>query len=82
MAMAKQSRITAKYQVTIPKEVRERLKLQVADTIEWRVREDGRVYVTPAEAPIAEYKGAIRVGRGDIRKDIEKARDAMVDRHR
>ena len=80
--LLKQSKITAKYQVTIPKEVRERLKLQVAAAIEWSSGEDGRIYVTAAATPIAEYKGAIRVGRGDIREDIERARDAMVDRFR
>jgi len=80
--LLKQSKITAKYQVTIPKEVRERLKLQAAAAIEWASGEDGRIYVTAAGAPIVEYKGAIKVGGGDIREDIEKARDAMARRSR
>lgn len=42
-----QSRITAKYQVTIPRQVRERLTLQVADAIEWSESADGRIYVAP-----------------------------------
>jgi|APSaa5957512622_1039677.scaffolds.fasta_scaffold161467_2 AbrB family looped-hinge helix DNA binding protein len=82
MALRKQSKITAKYQITIPKQVRELLKLQVADALVWQTGEDGRIYITAADAPIAEYKGAIRVGRGDIGEDIDKARDAMVDRFR
>jgi hypothetical protein len=46
------------------------------------VAEDGRIYVTAAEASIVELKGAIKVGRGDIAADIERARDEMVDRFR
>ena len=80
--LLKQSKITAKYQVTIPKEVRDRLKLQSAAAIAWTRGEDGRIYVTAAETPIAHYKGAIQVGRGDNRQDIEKARDAMAHRRR
>jgi AbrB family looped-hinge helix DNA binding protein len=79
--VVKQSKITAKYQVTIPREVRDRLKLKVADAIVWNER-DGNIYITAAEFPFAKYKGVIKVGRGDIGKDIEKARDAMADRLR
>ena len=80
--LSKQSKITAKYQITIPKEVRERLKLRVADAIQWQSGEDGRIYITAAEMPIAEFKGAIKVGRGEIAEDIETAREAMVERFR
>ena len=79
--VVKQSKITAKYQVTITREVRDRLKLKVADAIEWN-EADGRIYVTAAEFPIAKFKGAIKVGRGEIGKDIEKARESMADRFR
>jgi AbrB family looped-hinge helix DNA binding protein len=81
-ALSKQSKITSKYQVTVPKAVRERLKLGAADVLTWQVAEDGRIYVTAAEAPITELKGVIRVGHGDIAADLEKARDAMVERFR
>ncbi len=39
-----QSLITSKYQITIPKSVREKLKLAVHDAIEWKI-EDDRVAV-------------------------------------
>ncbi len=77
-----QSRITAKFQVTIPREVRERLKLQVADAIEWNESEDGRIYVAPAANPILKLKGSIKVGRGDVRKDVAHGREAIAKRYR
>lgn len=79
---SKHSKITAKHQITVPREVRDRLKLGPSDRIQWRCAEDGRIYVTIAEAPIAQYQGAVRVGIGDIQADIEAARDAAVDRYR
>lgn len=80
--LSAKSKITAKYQVTIPRNVRERLKLQVADAIEWSEAEDGRIYVAAAAAPILQLKGAITVGRGDIRRDVRAARTAIADKHR
>ena len=75
------SKITSKYQITIPREVRERLKLKVADAIEWKT-EGERIYVVPVDKPILKHKGAIHVQPGDIGEDIEQARRAMADRYR
>ena len=76
-----ESRITSKFQVTIPRAIREQLKLKVADTIDWQV-EDGRVYVTPTEKPFLQYRGAIKTGPGEIEKDIRKARELRAARYR
>jgi len=73
------SKITSKYQVTIPREIRQQLKLRVADAIEWKV-EDSRVYVEPVDKPFLQYKGAIKVGPGDIKEDIQKARKERARR--
>jgi len=67
------SKITSKFQVTIPRETRRRLKLNVADSIEWKI-EDRRVVVEPVSKPFLAYSGIVKVGTGDIRRDIEKAR--------
>jgi AbrB family looped-hinge helix DNA binding protein len=75
------SKITAKYQVTIPRPVREKLKLHIADAIEWKM-EDDRVYVEPVRKPFLQYKGVIKVGPGDIADDILKARRARAQRFR
>jgi bifunctional DNA-binding transcriptional regulator/antitoxin component of YhaV-PrlF toxin-antitoxin module len=72
-----QSKITSKYQVTIPKAVRSRLKLSVKDGLEWHFSE-GCVTVAAAKKPFLAYRGVVRVGKGDIRKDIEEARRAAV----
>lgn len=76
-----ESKITAKYQVTIPRAIRDQLKLKVADTIDWQV-EGGRVYVTPTEKPFLRYRGAIKTGPGDIKEDIRKARELRAARYR
>ena len=73
--IAKKSRVTAKYQVTIPREVRELLKLHVADAIEWKSAEDGRIYVAPVEQPFLKLMGSIKTGPGDPVEDVKKARE-------
>lgn len=74
------SKITSKYQVTIPREIRQQLKLHVSDAIEWKV-EDSRVYVEPVSKPFLRHKAAIKVGPGDIEADIQKAREERARRY-
>jgi len=81
-SLLKQSKINSRHQVTIPREVRERLKLGESAVIEWTSGEDGRIYVSASRAPIAEFRGAIKVGRGDTGRDLEEAREARVSRNR
>ena len=69
------SKITSKFQITIPGEVRERLRLHVADAIEWKL-EGERIYVEAAEKPFLKHRGVIEVGEGDIKQDIEQSRAA------
>ena len=57
------------------------MKLKVADAIEWKT-EGERIYVVPVDKPILKPKGAIHVGPGDIKEDIEESRQAMADRYR
>ena len=73
------SKITSKYQTTIPREIRENLRLRVADAIEWK-QEGNRVYVEPVKKPFLKHKGTIKTGRGNIRKDIEEARRIMGEK--
>jgi bifunctional DNA-binding transcriptional regulator/antitoxin component of YhaV-PrlF toxin-antitoxin module len=75
------SKITSKYQVTIPRKVRESLCLGTADTIEWTVG-NGRAVVTPGnDRPFLKYQNAFRTGEGDIKKDIAAARTQRARRH-
>lgn len=71
------TRVTSKYQTTIPHEVRSFLKLSVDDPIHWSIR-GNRVTILPAEKPLLKYKGKFKVGAGSIRKDIKQARKARA----
>jgi len=76
-----QSVITSKYQTTIPKDIRQQLKLSVSDTLEWRI-ENGRAVVLPAHRKFLEYRNTIQIGNGDIRDDINLARKERAEKHR
>jgi AbrB family looped-hinge helix DNA binding protein len=73
--------ITSKFQTTIPKQVREKLKLAVNDALEWRIVK-GQMVVYPLQRRFLERRNTIKVGKGDIRKDLQKARDSRVERYR
>jgi AbrB family looped-hinge helix DNA binding protein len=73
--------ITSKYQTTIPKKVREKLKLAINDALEWKVVK-GQMVVYPIQKRFLLRRNTVTVGRGDTRKDIEKAREAIAESHR
>ncbi len=75
------SKITDKFQITIPKQVRERLKLSRNDAIEWEF-EGGRVTVRPSKRPLMDLMGCIKTGPGDPDKDIESGRNAIAGRRK
>ena len=70
-----QSRVTSKNQTTVPKDVRERLGIHVSDVLVWDMK-DGRAEVYPASRRFLDRKGTIRVGRGDVQRDVREARRA------
>ncbi len=76
-----QSLITSKYQITIPKSVREKLKLSVHDAIEWKI-EDDKVVVYPVQQRFLQYKNSVQVGAGEIRDDIQAARVELAEKYR
>lgn len=67
------STITSKFQTTVPREVRRRLKLVKNALIEWDV-EGGRAIVTPRKVRFLDFAGVIKVGRGSVKADIKAAR--------
>ena len=75
------STITAKYQTTIPKAVREQLGVSINDALEWIV-EHGKVIVSPARCNFLQYQGSVKIGAGDIASDIQTARDNRLDKYR
>lgn len=44
------SRLTERYQTTVPQGVRKQLKLGKGDRIRYRIESDGRVYIEPVHA--------------------------------
>ncbi len=68
-----ESKITAKFQTTVPKEVRTKLHLRPGDVLRWEVV-DGDVRMVPARRGFLERQGSIRVGPGSAVEDVRKAR--------
>jgi AbrB family looped-hinge helix DNA binding protein len=59
--------MTTKGQITIPKEVRQRLKLHAGDRVNFVVRPDGAVLLKPAKIDIRELGGLLhRKGRKPV----------------
>ncbi len=76
-----QSVITSKFQTTIPKDIRERLKLSIHDTLEWKV-DRGKIVVLPVQKKFLKYRNRIKTGCGKIEDDIKLARKQRVEQYR
>jgi bifunctional DNA-binding transcriptional regulator/antitoxin component of YhaV-PrlF toxin-antitoxin module len=75
------SRITSKFQTTIPKVIRERLKLSAKDTLTWQI-DQNNITVRTNKNRFLRYQNSIRTGKGDIEKDLEMARQKRTERYR
>jgi AbrB family looped-hinge helix DNA binding protein len=77
------STITSKGQVTIPKRVRDRLRLKTGDRLEFRVEEDGSIRVYPIAKKVSEVFGAFaeKASRPYSTEEIdERVRKAFRER--
>ncbi len=72
--------ITAKYQTTIPKKIRQQLHLSINDTIDWQV-EGGRIVVVPIQNTFLSFQNAVKVGAGDIDADLVQARNTRLKKY-
>ena len=61
--------------------MRERLKLSVHDTLEWKV-DQGKIIVLPVQKKFFEYRNRIKTGPGKINEDIKLARRQRMARYR
>ena len=75
------SRITSKFQTTIPKAVRENLKLSISDTLNWEIDED-KIIVRTNKNQFLSYRNIIKTGAGDIENDRELAKKLRMDKYR
>ena len=63
-------------QTTVPEEVRQALHLEDGDTLTWEVQ-GSTVAVTTERPALWKWEGFIKVGSGDVVKDVEEARKTM-----
>jgi bifunctional DNA-binding transcriptional regulator/antitoxin component of YhaV-PrlF toxin-antitoxin module len=70
--------ITSKFQTTIPKVVRERLKLSIHDTLEWKI-DQGKIVILPVQKKFLTYRNKIKTGPCKIEGDIKQARKKRVE---
>jgi antitoxin PrlF len=53
------AKLTSKGQITIPKQVRERLNLRAGDLVEFTMEGDDRVLLRPARGRVLDLEGAL-----------------------
>jgi len=75
------STITSKFQTTIPKAVREGLKLSIHDTLDWEL-EKGKVTLKPVHSKFLDHRNVIRVGKGSIAADISQAKKLRIEKYK
>lgn len=68
-----QTVITSKFQTTIPKKIREKLKLAINDALEWRI-EGEKIILKPLHEGFMLRKNSVKTGAGNIDEDIALAK--------
>ncbi len=58
--------ITSKGQITLPKAIRDHLRLKAGDRVAFRAREDGSVVVEAATIDLLELRGSVRPRIGGV----------------
>ncbi|AGB17603.1 looped-hinge helix DNA binding domain, AbrB family [Halovivax ruber XH-70] len=73
--IAKEARVTSKGQVTIPKEIRERLELDAGTEVEFVLDDEGQITVHRKRSTMAELQ-ALRDRLADHDVDLDEMRAA------
>lgn len=74
-----EARLSSKGQITVPRDIRERLKLKLGDKLRFRIADNGQVVVEAAKYHVAELYGLLRrKGRKPV--SVESMDEAI--RHR
>jgi len=60
------STLTSKGQTTIPKQVREHLKIVPGDKLDFVIESEGRVVIRPAKLDVRELKGLLKRRGGKV----------------
>ena len=68
------STLTSKGQLTVPKEVRERLKLKTGDKIQFMINKEGKIELSPIKVRLKDLKGILPLPKKKVTlKDMENA---------
>ena len=73
------STITSKFQTTIPKAVREGLKLSINDTLDWELK-NGKVILKPIHSKFLNHRNTISVGKGNISEDVAQSKTGRIEK--
>ena len=73
--------LTSKGQTTIPKEIRDHLKLHTGDRIDFVIDDSGKVLLRPATSDVKELEGILhRPGMKAV--SVEEMSQAIKSRHK
>lgn len=53
------AKVTSKGQITIPKEIRDKMNLNPGDTLNFKVSEEGEIKIFPQKKPIERLRGIL-----------------------
>jgi antitoxin PrlF len=71
--------LTSKGQITIPKQIRERLRLETGRRVEFNVDSKGNVILTPHSKDIRALKGIVRSRPKGRAVSVKEMNDAVAD---
>jgi AbrB family looped-hinge helix DNA binding protein len=74
-----EARLSSKGQITIPRDIRERLKLKLGDKVRFRITDDGQIVVEAARYHIGELYGLLH-RKGQKPVSIEAMDEAIRSR--
>lgn len=73
--------LTSKGQLTLPKTIREFLRVKAGDPVDFVIDDDGRVVVRPATLDVRALKGLLR-GPGRRPVSVQEMDEAIARLHR
>ena len=77
-----EARMTSKGQITLPKDIRDRLGLKQGDRVRFIVEDDGRVRLLPAKRDVSELFGSLpRPRRALSIEEMDDIVQTAVARH-
>ena len=75
-----ESHLTSKGQITLPKAIRDHLKVKSGDVVSFSVESDGRVTVSAVTAPVTSLKGMVAAPTQPV--TLEEMQQAVRKRSR